>query len=97
MYILGRLFIFTIIPGVVSFFIMRKENASVPEGQIDETPLSGKLYWLVFVLDFLAPLVAQAVFYYGWQKRLPHKARTANQLGWLSLIVWIGILFLLRS
>lgn len=81
--------IFTIIPGIISFFLMRKEKSAVPEGQTDETPLSGNMFWYVLVLCLLAPLIAQTIFYYGWKKRLPQKAKKANRLGWLAILVWI--------
>jgi len=89
--------IFTIIPGVVSFFVMRKEKSTVPEGQVDESPLSGNLLWYVIILCLLAPLIAQTIFYYGWKKRLPKKAKKANNLGWLAILVWIGGYFLLGA
>ncbi len=82
--------IFTIIPGIISFFVMRKEKSLVPEGQVDESPLSGNVLWYVFILCLLAPLIAQTVFYYGWKKRLPKKAKKANNLGWLAILIWIG-------
>lgn len=84
--------IFTLIPGIVSFFVMRKEKSAVPEGQVDESPLSGNVFWYVLVLCLLAPLIAQAIFYYGWKKRLPKKSKKANSLGWLAILVWIVVL-----
>ncbi len=83
--------VFLIIPGIISFYVMRKKKSTVPEGQIDETPLSKKMYWGVLVLCLVAPLVAQAIFYYGWKKRLPQKAKKANTLGWYSVIFWIVV------
>lgn len=85
-----RFLIFAIIPGIVSFFVMRKEKSAVPEGQVDESPLSGKKLWYVFILCLLSPLIAQSIFYYGWKKRLPKKAKKANNLGWLAFLIWIG-------
>lgn len=89
--------LFTLIPGVISFFIMRKEKSIVAEGQIDESPLSGNTLWYVLILCLLSPLIAQMIFYYGWKKRLPKKAKKANNLGWLAVLIWIGGLFLLRT
>jgi hypothetical protein len=85
-----NLLISTIIPGIISFFLMRKEKSAVPEGQVDESPLSGSVLWYVFILCLLAPLIAQTIFYYGWKKRLPKKAKKANNLGWLAILLWIG-------
>lgn len=82
--------IFTIIPGIFSFFVMRKEKATIPEGQVDESPLSGNMLWYVFILCLLSPFIAQMIFYYGWKKRLPKKAKKANNLGWLAILIWIA-------
>ena len=82
--------LFAVIPGIISFFVMRKEKSAVPEGQADESPLSGNKFWYVLVLCLLAPLIAQTIFYYGWKKRLPKKAKKANSLGWISVLVWIA-------
>ncbi len=89
--------IFIIIPGIVSFFVMRKEKSTVAEGQVDESPLSGNVLWYVFILCLLSPLIAQTIFYYGWKKRLPKKAKKANNLGWLAILILIGGYFLLGT
>jgi len=41
-------------------------------------------------LCLLAPLISQTIFYYGWKKQLPKKAKKANNLGWLAILLWIG-------
>lgn len=85
--------IFMLIPGITAFFFMKKEKNALPEEKTDETPLKGHLFWYVLILNFLAPIVASSIFYYGWKKRLPKKAKTANNLGWLSILFWIVIYF----
>ncbi|QQS59279.1 hypothetical protein IPN35_00085 [Candidatus Peregrinibacteria bacterium] len=82
-----------LIPGIAAFFLMKKEKKALPEGKTDETPLEAPLFWYVLILNFLAPIIASSVFYYGWKKRLPKKAKTANNLGWLSILFWIVIYF----
>jgi hypothetical protein len=82
--------IFIVLISIIAFFLMRKEKSAVPEGQIDESPLNGKLLWYVFILCLLSPIIAQAIFYYGWKKRLPKKAQKANDLGWIAILIWIG-------
>ena len=81
--------IFTLIPGVFSFFYMRKMKKAMIEGQVDQSKLEGNDFWIVLVLNLLAPLIASAIFYYGWRKQLPKKASTANKLGFLAIGVWI--------
>ena len=87
--------IFTVIPGIISVFVMRKERSAVPEGQVDESPLSGRTFWYVLTLCLLIPLIGQTIFYYGWKGRLPKKAKKANSLGWITILIWIVAITLL--
>ena len=87
--------LFTIIPGVASFFVMKKEKEQFSEGQIDNTPLSGRLLLYVAVLNLFAPLIAQSIFYYGWKKQLPEKAKKANNIGWLLFLAEIVVFYFL--
>lgn len=84
-----------VIPGIVAFFLMRKTKAELPEGKIDESTLNGNLFWYVLILSFLSPLISSSIFYYGWRKRLPKKAKRANTLGWLAILVLGGIYYAL--
>jgi len=81
--------IFTLIPGVFSFFYMRKMKKTMVEGQVDESKLEGDEFYIVLLLNMLAPLIASTIFYYGWRKQLPQKASTSNKLGFLSFGIWI--------
>jgi hypothetical protein len=80
---------FTLIPGVLSFFYMRKIKKGLMDGQVDDTKLQGQDLWIVLVLNLLAPLIASSIFYYGWKKLLPKKAKTANKFGFLAIAVWV--------
>lgn len=91
-----RFLIFTVVPGIISFFVMRNEKSTLSKEEVDESPLSGKVLWYVFILCLLIPLIAQTIFYYGWKNRLPQKAKKANILGWLAILIWfIAIIMLL--
>jgi hypothetical protein len=68
---------------------MKQEKESLVKGQTTDAKLSGNLYWYVFVLSLLAPIVASSVFYYGWKKTMPIKAKNANNVGWLAILVLI--------
>ena len=61
------------------------------EGQVDESKLEGNDFWIVLVLNLLAPLIASTIFYYGWKKQLPKRAGTANKLGFLSIAIWVAM------
>ncbi len=85
--------IFMLIPGIATLFLMKEEKNALPDGKTDETPLKGHLFGYVLILSLLVPVIASSIFYYGWKKRLPKKAKTANNLGWLSIIIWIIVYF----
>jgi hypothetical protein len=86
---------FTLIPGVFSFFYMRKMKKGLAEGQIDNSQLLGRDRSIVIVLNFLSPLIASTIFYYGWRKSLPQKAKTANKFGIIAFVFWVVALSIL--
>lgn len=43
----------------------------------------------VFILSLLNPIWAGIIFYFGWRKVLPMKAKTANHMTFLALFIWI--------
>jgi hypothetical protein len=72
-----------------SFTLMNIVKSKVPEGQQDQSPLtSHEKTWILVTCTF-SPLFSQAVYYYGWKKKLPVKAKSANKWGWLGFILGI--------
>ena len=80
---------------IITIVYMIKEKRRVIEGQISQDPLTGGQKGLIWVLCLLNPIVAGAVFYYGWKKRLPVKTKQANQISlWAFFIeIVLGIVF----
>lgn len=72
---------------------MRKNASAIAVNQIDESPLSTKEKVICWILCILNPVMAGAIFYYGWKKKLPKKAEQANKISWMALgtIIAIGI------
>jgi hypothetical protein len=81
--------LFTLLPGTLSFFYMKKEKKAMVDGQVDESKLEGSEFWTVVALCFLSPLIASSIFYYGWRNALPKKASTANKLGLAAFVIWV--------
>lgn len=79
----------TIIPCIIAFYLMKKEKEGFTKDKPNQSPLSGNLLWYVLILEFLSPLIGQTIFYYGWKKVLPVKAKKANSLGWIVIAVWV--------
>jgi len=71
----------------IAFMIRLRRKAD--RGTVDPAPLTTAERPMVLVLVILSPLVAGAIFYYGWIKRLPKKAAQANN--W-SIIVFVILL-----
>lgn len=94
----GALRIAGLISIISSFVLMSKVKKVVPDGQQVQTQLTSKERNYVLLMSVLSPLVTQAVFYYGWRKKLPVKATSANKLGWIgfviAIILWLGLGFL---
>lgn len=80
---------------IITIVYMIKEKRRVPEGQIVQDSLIGKQKALIWILCLLNPIVAGAIFYYGWKKRLPVKAKQANQISLWAFVIEIvlGIVF----
>ncbi len=80
---------------IISLFYMMKERRRVLTGQTIEEPLTKKEKALMWVLCIFNPIIAGAVFYYGWIKKLPVKARQVNRISiiafFVSLVVFLSI------
>lgn len=73
-----------------TIYLMIKTKKQVVDGQISQEMLTGNEKLLVWLFCFLNPIIAGAVFYYGWKKNLPMKAKAANQISlWAFLILVI--------
>lgn len=71
-------------------YLMIKEKSNVLDGQISDETLSRKYKVIIWILCFFNPVLAGAVFYYGWRKKLPVKAKQANRISvWAFLILFI--------
>lgn len=81
---------------VISIVYMIKEKRRIPEGQIVHDPLTGKQKVLIWVLCLLNPVMAGAVFYYGWKKRLPVKGKQANQISLWAFLIEIVLVIVFR-
>ena len=58
--------------------------------------LQGAQLLTVVSLSFLLTPLAGAFYYYHWKDSQPNKAKMANRIAWLSLLVWGGIIAILQ-
>ncbi len=84
---------------ITSIIWMIKGRNSVPEGQIVSDSLTTKQKFFMVILCFLNPIIAGAIFYYGWKNKLPIKAKQANNISLLvfaiPIIIFIGLAILI--
>ena len=45
----------------------------------------------VILSEIFSPVVAGAIYYYGWRKKFPQKASQANRYSWIIFLVLILI------
>ncbi len=72
-------------------------RGKVKTGQaVDQLSGGEKLY--IWITCLLNPVFSGAVFYYGWKKLLPQKAKQANSISlwafFLEIVIGVLILFL---
>lgn len=83
---------------IIAIVLMVKEREKIPPGQVSQDVLTLKQKITIWFICFFNPFVAGAIFYYGWKGKFPVKAKSANRLSWLALVVllvfWIGYIML---
>lgn len=75
---------------VAAFFYMRsvKNSAFAIPGQQEEALIGKERVW-VWLLSIISPVLAGAVFYFGWRKVLPKKAKQANLISFIVFGIWL--------
>ena len=72
---------------ITSIVYMLQQRRRVLAGQVIEESLTSNEKVLMWVLCIFNPIIAGAVFYYGWIKKLPVKARQANRISIIAFFV----------
>lgn len=83
-------FVTSTVASLTYMYILRN---TVKQGQIDNTNLSKRESLYVFLCVVFSPLIAGAIFYYGWIKGLPKKAKMANLYSLVVAVIFILIYF----
>jgi len=85
---------------IVAYIWMKRVKSGVPTGGVNQDPLVGIERVYVWLLSFASPLIAGAIFYYGWKKILPKKASSANGISWIAAFLifaaYIGYVYFVR-
>jgi hypothetical protein len=78
-------FVFAIsLIGSIYFMITTKKHINQSNGQ---NSLDKNEKIITWVTCLGTPLFAGAVYYYGWKKIFPQKAKQANNISWLAMLI----------
>jgi len=81
--------IFFCISLVGSIIVMKRVKAKISPGQISQEPLTKDEKIKIWILALLNPIWAGLIFYFGWRKLLPIKAKKANIISFVAFIPWL--------
>ena len=69
--------------------LMIKSKSKVPDGQSSQDSLNTMEKVFIWIFGFINPVLSGAIFYYGWRKKLPIKAKQANKISWIAVAIEI--------
>ncbi|MBI4427072.1 MAG: hypothetical protein HY569_01120 [Candidatus Magasanikbacteria bacterium] len=79
---------FTVVVALIGcIFFLKEQKSKVADGQTSVDLFKGKELLLVWIFCLLFPIINGTVLYYGLKKKLPQKAKQANKISWLALVV----------
>jgi hypothetical protein len=81
---------------VVAIYLMISTKKNYKE--VSQEPLTVNEKIIIWIICFFTPIWGGAIFYYGWRKLLPIKAKKANNISlWvflIEIILFIGLIFM---
>ncbi len=87
--LIGLIIFLTSTVAAILYMLHMRHKKIDPER--DTAPLTIRQKPFVIVLVILSPIIAGAIFYYGWIKRFPKKANQANWWSIIVFIIWIAL------
>ncbi len=87
------LHIIIIIVTLLSIVLMLKTKKTIADGQVSEESLTKNEKLYIWIFSILDPVLAGAIFYYGWKKKLPKKAHQANQISMRAFFIAVAAFF----
>ena len=70
---------------IASILIMRKIKLQNSQNIQDKLTKNEKI--IVWITCLLAPFFAGLVYYFGWKKTMPQKAKEANNISWTAMLI----------
>lgn len=72
-----------------SFSVMKKSKSKLEPEQISQDLLTDDENRKVYIFAILNPIWAGLIFYLGWRKKLPMKAKKANKISFIAFGLWL--------
>lgn len=83
--------LFVLIASIYAYFLMAKVKKTVSK----DSQLTKSEKIQVLITELFSPIIAGAIYYYGWRKKLPTKANQANKYSIIMFFVLIIIMFII--
>jgi hypothetical protein len=74
---------------VGSYGLMKKTKVKLQAGQVSQDPLTSDEKKKAYAFAIMNPLWAGIIFYYGWKKSFPVKAKNANDISLIAFGLWL--------
>lgn len=83
---------------LMSFFLIAtivgviKLNKKIKAGEVNNNPLTSAEKVFTALAGLAIPLLAvNGIMYYSLRKKYPVKAKQANKIGWITLLIAVGL------
>lgn len=71
---------------IITVTVMRRAKSKVPYGIVLQENLTSQEKIIIWITCIVDPILAGAIYYFGWRKVLPLKAKSANLISWLAFV-----------
>ena len=84
---------------IVTIWLMLDRRSRVKDGQTVDESLTTNEKILVWVLCLFDPIISGAIFYFGWKKKMPIKAKQANTISFAAfgIVIILAIIYIAAS
>jgi hypothetical protein len=86
-----------VIANLIGIGFMKTRKSKIADGKAVSDPLTVGEIKLTWTLCVLSPVIVGAILYYGWQEKLPRKAKEANRISIFAFLLDLPLLFVLRA
>lgn len=84
---MGNLILLTVFVWAIVFMTNRRSKVAPSQSTTEPLTTSEKIQ--IWIICLLEPVIPGAIFYFGWRKRLPRKAKQANKISWIAVGIWL--------